>query len=289
MQTSLEVMVHFYRKGTGNSVVTEWTSSTVVRDDDGSRYLVELEEVGSRAPWASPGAPPAHARVSTVTRLNGRPQEAAAPRTASPVRRPVRAAPEEWRKLLPTADEWFIAYSMPPNFSFVHIRMFLVGHAVEVYLKAAHAKIFGDLRAALAKGHRIDLLLSECQAADHRFMADYRLKPHILRMLDKLLLLDLAGIQQLSKGNLDHYGHHQELYMVAKHLPDLKYYGAPWKKLPGSPPLGFVWPNDYWIQFFRELRAYLGYPGAGGDHIKFQLDDGWLPPESERYLRRLYT
>jgi len=157
---------------------------------------------------------------------------------------------------LRTADEFIIAYSTS-NYS-VAASLFSIGHAVELYLKAANTRMTGDIDRAVNFGHRIKDLWEDCKKSDSLFMPNYELRnnvynaPFLQQELDKIL----------GKDDAIHFLKNQEFYIVAKHLADLKYLGAPLKSITGGYSIVFCSHNPYWIGFFRELRSYLNYPSS---------------------------
>jgi len=81
-----------------------------------------------------------------------------------------------------------------------HVKHFCVGHALELYLKAAYAKMTGNVTAAIKKSHEIDQLLRACKAEDSSFLPGWELRPSVMK-ID--LLTDIA---QVSLGP-DDFGH----------------------------------------------------------------------------------
>src|SRR5437867_6414639 len=136
----------------------------------------------------------------------------------------------EWPSLLRTADEWIITYALP--YELFHVQLFAIGHAVELYLKVANAKITGDMDRAVKFGHSIPRLLSDCKNHDSSFMIGYELR-------DSVLAVDMMNQNtwsKLSREDYLHLGNHQELYFVAQYLPDLKYLGGPLKNRKNNGP-----------------------------------------------------
>ena len=79
-----------------------------------------------------------------------------------------------WRRFASTADEFIVAYSTPPVL--VPVKLFEIGHAVELYLKASYISMTGDVDKAMTFGHGIARILSACKAIDPSFMARYDLR-----------------------------------------------------------------------------------------------------------------
>jgi len=85
----------------------------------------------------------------------------------------------EWDCFLEPADEWFVNYSAVPSL-LKTVVLFSVGHAVELYLKAANAKITGDIDRAVRFSHRIADLMKDCREQDANFMPDHTLLESVL-------------------------------------------------------------------------------------------------------------
>lgn len=188
----------------------------------------------------------------------------------------------EWDSFLWAADEWFISYSLPP--SLPHVNLFAIGHTIELYLKAANTKFTKDIDRAINFGHNIKCIWDDCKK-DPKFMPNFEIR-------DSVFNSDfLSGSRTKGSAKADqlHYLKNQELYILAKHLPDLKYLGAPLKTVKGAYALGYIHPNPYWIAFLKELRDYIGHPKKGRlDVIAHHLQEGDLPPQSIQYLKGLY-
>lgn len=188
----------------------------------------------------------------------------------------------EWHSFLTAADEWFITYSLPPVL--MNVKLFTIGHTVELYLKAAITKITGDIERAINFGHQVKRIWDDCKAKDSGFMPRYEIRDDIYRI--DLLNRPYEG---LSKEDIIHLGNNYELYVIAKHLPDLKYLGAPLKTMKGTAGLYLIHPHDYWIHFLKDIRHYLGHPAKGRrDIISFHMARSNMPPETVQFLQGLY-
>ena len=190
----------------------------------------------------------------------------------------------KWNSFLWAADEWIIAYSLPPS-SLHSVKLFSIGHALELYLKAANARMTGDIDRAIKFGHKINRIWDDCKNRDSDFLPDYELR-------DSILAEDLFTghvLECLSDDDREHFSKHRELYSVAKMLPDLKYLYAPLKTVDGFHFLACIVPNPYWIELFKSLRDYLGHPQQGVfDTIMYHIKQGFLPNTSSSYLKGLY-
>ncbi len=191
--------------------------------------------------------------------------------------------PYEWDSFLIAADQWIINYSLPwVNLSIV--KLFSIGHALELYLKAANTKIDGDIDKAIKFGHELEELWIDCKAKDPSFLPGYELRPSVL----KRNLLQPASYSSLDKDDQLHFLKYQELYVVMNHLADLKYYGTPLKKVKGESSLSMISFNPLWAELFKELRAYLGHPQKGKlDMIQHHIEEGKLPSISVEFLRQI--
>ena len=79
-----------------------------------------------------------------------------------------------WQSFLWTADEFLIEYSRGPPL--MHVKLFLAGHALELYLKAALSKMTGDPSQAVQFRHRVKQLFDKCQSMDPLFLPNYELR-----------------------------------------------------------------------------------------------------------------
>lgn len=85
-----------------------------------------------------------------------------------------------------------------------------------------------------------------------------------------------------------HFLKHQELYVVVKHLADLKYFGATLKTVEGAYALRYVFTNPLWEDLFVELRQYLDHPENGKlDVLRHHLQDSNLPVSATEFLKKI--
>lgn len=188
----------------------------------------------------------------------------------------------EWHSFLEAADEWFITYSLPPLLTCV--KLFAIGHTVELYLKGANTKFTKDIDRAIKFGHNIKSIWNDCKK-DSKFMPSFEIRDSVFNRD----FLSVTEVESLGEADRLHYFRNQEFYIMAKLLPDLKYLGAPLKSVKGAYALGFIYPNPYWIDFLRELRDYIGHPQNNRlDIIAHHLQEGDLPQQSIQYLKGLY-
>jgi hypothetical protein len=189
-----------------------------------------------------------------------------------------------WPSFLWTADEFIIAYASAPLLAGA-APLFMIGHAAELYLKAANTKITGDIDRAVGFGHRMKDLWNDCKSKDPLFMPNYELREAVYK--EPFLEEDITGL--FSQNDAVHYLKNQDFYIVAKHLMDIKYFGAPLKTIKRPYAYSTVFQNPYWIDFFKELRSYLGHPLPGtNDGILNAIEHGEVSLRAQAYLKELY-
>ncbi len=191
----------------------------------------------------------------------------------------------EWDCLLSSADEWIVNYSLPYS-HLTSVKLFSVGHAFELYLKAANTKLSGDIDHAVNFGHHIPKLWADCKRFDPKFLPEFDLRQSVL---DLNLLQDFDH-SKLKEANFRHYMENQEIYIVAKYLADLKYLGAPLKNVKGAFAFGVIYPNPIWTKLFRSFRKYLGHPSEGKlDLLAYHMENGELPKSSMQLLAEIIS
>lgn len=190
-----------------------------------------------------------------------------------------------WWRFAQEGDSWLVAYACLPPACITAIgpRLFCVGHALELYLKAACAKPT-DVATAIRYGHNIERLWRECKARDSTFMARYELRESVMRAD----FVTSEGLRELPTCDQLHFIRNQQFYLVAKHLPDLKYLGLPWKSRLGPYAFAESGRDPYWVEFFRALRAYLRHPPPQvTDLIRESLPHVF--PPARHYLERFLS
>jgi hypothetical protein len=205
---------------------------------------------------------------------------------------------DEWVGFVEAADDFFISYAVACPY-LLRTHSFLVGHAIELYLKAVRIMQINSVEDACKDGHDVKTLFESCQEADPRFMHWFKLQG---TFEDLASLDDQAQIRELNADEsikLNHFRRYCEFYLIAENLQNLKYLGAPWRhrnpywRVPPDSWSSCV-PDDFWIKFVKEIRTYLGYAGSGQlDLIKRCLEDDSvrvedLPHESRIYLSKIY-
>ncbi len=191
-----------------------------------------------------------------------------------------------WDNFLDTADQFFISYSIHYyGIPLAPVKFFEIGHTVELYLKAAYTKKTGNIDDAVNFGHKLKKIWDACKTLDPSFMPQYVIN-------DSIYYSDFISDNgaSLSSVNCVQYLENQELYVILKHLPDIKYLGAPLRTVKeGQSAWVILSQNPYWISFLKELRHYLGYPLPNHhDWIKTCITQKSIPPSAIEYLTNLY-
>ncbi len=192
-----------------------------------------------------------------------------------------------WDCFLIMADQFIISYATS-SFWLNQVPHFLIWHAVELYLKAAYAKLTGDVEWAIKKGHKLKTIWDKCKKLDPNFMHEYDLRNSVLNVL---FVGDYYNPQDYFSDNNDrlNYQENQELYNIFKLLPDLKYMHMPMRSAPNGFTLMYVKLNPYRPKFFKRMREYLGHPlPNNGDFIKMAVE-GWHVPQVKEYLTQFYS
>jgi hypothetical protein len=203
-----------------------------------------------------------------------------------------------WKHYLRPADEWLINYAIQPsgsgpNHNLVSVTTFSVGHAIELYLKATYVKIIpaSEQYSDLVDNHKLARIWKACAAQDPSFMPSFLLIDKILDM-ENSLFTHGEILDKLRGDESKNYAEHQELYKILKFIGDYKYFLAPHKE-NAKYKVGMMFHqilNPYWLQFFKEIRAYLQYPDVDDeDKIKAMITEGCLPMKSANYLSQLYN
>lgn len=195
---------------------------------------------------------------------------------------------DNWISWLYSANEWLINYSLPPQ-DLVSVKLFSIGHCLELYLKAYITKQTGLYSEAIKHGHKIVSLWQECKSYNSNFLINYELRQSILACN----VLDQRDCQsKLSADDFYYFIKHNELFVIAKHLPDIKYFGVPWSTThTKSRNIGCFYYNAMWIDIIKEIREHLEYPPDGHeDIISMHINDYKdLPQQSLAYLLPLFS
>lgn len=170
----------------------------------------------------------------------------------------------DWFRFLYTADEFIISYAVTPPI--LMIKLFLVGHAAELYLKAVFTKQTGNIDQAISYKHRIKDLFVQCQKNDKLFLSDF----------------DYNKLESDEEYRRDK---HLELYYVGKYMSELKYLGATFSDMNDLQRYG---PNYEWADFFKRIRLYLKYPPKGYKDCLSKYIDSLSPSDQNKdYLKRI--
>ena len=187
-----------------------------------------------------------------------------------------------WQQFAMVADEFLLAYSQIRS-NTPAATLFNIGHAAELYLKAAALKL-DPTKAAKTYGHGLVGLLDLLHANGQ--LRHFNVKESIR---DRIMKQWPRPVSALADPDFQEYTQNQELYWVAYYLADVKYLGSEHVRAPAQFGLMVMARNPYWVPFFKELRLYLGWPTAGSfyDCIATELGRGKLPTDSEAFLRSL--
>ncbi len=79
-----------------------------------------------------------------------------------------------WRDFVTPAEDFFIGYLIliNGNYSLSECPLFLLGNAIENYLKAVYSQQ-KDVKSAVECGHNLRKLFIECQKNDPEFLKEY--------------------------------------------------------------------------------------------------------------------
>lgn|GEM_PF-3287154 len=211
---------------------------------------------------------------------------------------------EKWKDYARNADEFFIAYSMTCPCTLMSCHLFLIGHAVELYLKAIYIKQTNDEIGAIKKGHKLKELFKLCQENIPPFLPKFKFKENyeifnFRGNYKELLELYMKANESwnewtpFEKEKVLHFISYSEFYLISENLNNLKYMYCQWKH---SDPfwrehLGSIVsisPNPFWIEFVKQVRSFLVYGGEDNDMIKLCLDGFTCPLEELPNMSRSY-
>ena len=119
-----------------------------------------------------------------------------------------------WEGFLFAADQFLVSYSCPPDLT--PVKLFEIGHTVELYLKTANTKLTGDIIRAINFSHRLKDIFDDCKSLDPNFMPNYEIKTSIY---DSDFIKNNGT--KLPPIDQPHYFDNQELYVITKHLMDI--------------------------------------------------------------------
>ena len=187
----------------------------------------------------------------------------------------------EWSPLVNAADEWLVSFSLP--FMRLHgVRVFALGRALELYLKAAHARMAGSLESGAGFGPDLPAIWFGCRDLDPSFLSAYDLRREVLSHD----LLTPSDVAQLGKDDLVHFLQNQELYLLLRYHAEHVASGVLRTDPGASFPTGGFIPGPAWSALFGALRGVLGHPTAGeADVLAENLAQSKLPAFSVTFLR----
>ena len=121
----------------------------------------------------------------------------------------------------------------------------------------------------------------ECRRRDAEFMPALGLRASILQTN----ILNGGQSDSLVPQDFHHFVEYQELYLVAKHLADIKYIGTPLKTASGTLAFAFSFPNPMWAAIFTEISRYLGWKPKTET---WSVPLGALPRSAVEFLRPIW-
>lgn len=178
-----------------------------------------------------------------------------------------------WNGYLVDAEDFFISYMAACEISSLSTGLFLIGHSMELFLKAVFIKQTNDENTAINTAHNVRELFELCQRNDPYFMPNLGFKGtfeelyNISCRANENLMCSRTDTDGFTRDEIDKYVHfieHQEFYYISENLMNLKYYHSRWK---GSNPffrLNRIYiptarPNPFWIGFVKDVERYFGY------------------------------
>jgi hypothetical protein len=215
---------------------------------------------------------------------------------------------DQWKNYVSDADDFLITYAVTCPCGLLHSHLFLIGHAVELYLKAIYIKQTGDEYKAIKEGHNLKNLFELCQNNTPPFLPKFESNGNYEIFKFKGTyeeLYELAqktiqgtGLTSWEKEKFLHFSYYMEFYLIAENLNNLKYFSCQWKSRDPfwQKHLKYIAsykPNDFWIEFVKQARSYLGYSGEDNDMIKLCLEGfgcsaDALPCTSREYLSQIF-
>jgi hypothetical protein len=149
------------------------------------------------------------------------------------------------------ADDFLIAYAEQSGAA-TPAMLFTVGHAVELYLKAALVAQNANTDPKKSR-HRVDDMLKTVQGWTPPLLAGYVLRASV----PPKFMAGPVPVAMTADPDYGHYVAHQELYWVANFLADLKYLGASHVKLPLTYAVSAMSRNPVWLLVLIRFRGHL--------------------------------
>jgi hypothetical protein len=167
-----------------------------------------------------------------------------------------------WEKFINTADEYLISYFCPPH-SIGKAKLFLISHSVELYLKALFYKQTSNINKTMEYGHNIWSIWKKLKQNDSNFMVNWNFSERIYQIMK-----NKKNIDRFTKDEEDDYHLNKEFYTICVFEGDIKYLGVNLKRWKfGSYAVSNSTPNNYWVNFFKDLRIHLKFPTKEFDDI----------------------
>jgi hypothetical protein len=210
-----------------------------------------------------------------------------------------------WGGFLWDAEEFFISYMATCAIPNLNNRLFLIGHSVELFLKAIRINQINDINQAMREGHDVRSLFGKCQAGPTPFMPSFSFKGTfeelygISEKVNKHLTDNLINIKNITitdcltedeKEKYVHFIENQEFYLISENLINLKYFHSPWKPQKGSRffqlkgiNIVTMYPNPFWIEFVKNAYNYLGY-NSGQIKERLEAYNDGLSMKSKSWL-----
>ena len=184
-----------------------------------------------------------------------------------------------WQKLAEIGDQFLILYSQSIA-STPAATLFSIGHAAELYLKAA-AVYIDPSKSGKNYRHSLPELLKLMHS--NGLLISYKINDEIR---DSIMLRSPHTIDILSNSNYLEYISNQELYWVAYYLSDLKYLGSEHIRAPELFNILVMTRNPYWIPFFKEIQAFLNWPSVNSftDYFEWNIAQQRLSLDAISYL-----
>jgi len=207
-----------------------------------------------------------------------------------------------WGGFVWDAEDFFVSYLESSRCHMLKSHLFLIGHSIELFLKAIYIDQTGDVDKAIKFKHNIRSLFEKCQTGNSPFMSDFKFKgtfEELSKLSDKAnenlkrKEIMIKGFTQDEVEKFVHFTDHAEFYLISENLMNLKYWHTPWLSKSSSYKIAVTGrpifrPNPYWIDFVKEAENYLGFTSADiKAHFERYGDD--LHENTKAWLSKLYT
>jgi hypothetical protein len=185
---------------------------------------------------------------------------------------------QEFREL---GDQWLISYAC--NIANTPAQtLFVVGHCLEAYCKAAILKNDSTVNIADKKyGHNIGFMIGEIQR-DIGILTSLSFRPGVE---SKFMTGGPIPIGLSADPDYAHYVANQELYWVAKFQKDIKYLGTTGGKMPTQYSIMVMNRNSYWLPIIKEINRYISDQPPFNFSVDVFLRDRNIPDAFKIYVR----